>query len=761
MMNLKPKYRLLVSILVMTLLHSCSVKKFIPEGESLFRGGEVTVNDTVKIENKSDLEDELQSLYFPEPNTRFLGMYPGLYYYYKAQKDKPGFIVRYMNKKIGEKPVYYSDFKKDVTADLMENRLQNNGFFQSEIRSTTQEDTNKKTIFVDYNIVIGKPYELANYVLEVDSLEKLDSFPIYDELRTALTGTVLKKGSRYSLGALKYERERIDVYLKQMGYYNFNSNFLLFQADTNLGNNKTFNLYLKIKEGVPAKAKVPYVVKKIEVVHNVAHDSIVERYDSIVVEDITFIQDEIIFIPKRLRPYIIINEGERYDPVASKYTSRRISSIGTYKFVNIDYDEVDSLGSDSMKVRYLNAKISLSPLTKRALQSELKGVTKSNNFTGPSLGATYLNRNIFKGGENFSLSGNIGYEVQFGNQTSGSTNFQWGVNSSLSFPRLIFPGNLDQFFKYSVPKTKLSVGYDFFRRSNLYSLHSYSTSIGYTWDPNRHLSHHLNPVDITYLQLTRTSDLFDEILEENPFLKRSFEQQFIAGLTYSVFYNNLDFTRNRGRFNIKFNFDMAGNALDLISNKKGADTVKTFLGLAYAQYVKADIDFSYHYALNNRGKSIVGRVFGGVGVPYGNSQSLPYVKQYFSGGSYSVRAFPIRGLGPGVYDPETDENLNFDRSGDIRLEANLEYRFPIISYLKGALFADAGNIWNLTDEVEGGQFTSDYINQFGVGTGFGIRVDIQGFVIRFDLAAPLKQPAGTWDFEYKKTVFNFAIGYPF
>lgn len=755
------KYHLFVVVLAVAFLSSCSVKKYMPAGEYLYRGGKVTVQDSVGNKNISGLENELQSLFYPEPNTRILGLYPGLHYYYKAQKEKPNFIIRFLNKKIGEEPAYFSDVKVENTKDLIENRLQNSGFFNSNISLSIIKDSTSKTAKTNYEVSIGKPYQLNNYTVEVDSIEKRDSLPVYVELRNSLSETILKKGSRYDLGAFKAERERIDRYLKDRGYYNFNANFILFQADTNLNNNKTYNLYLKLKKGVPQKSKVPYVVDRVIVYPNITKDTAGVQQDTIVIDEVSFIQNEVFFKPKRLRPFILLEPGKRYSPNESKYTSQRLSSIGTYKFVNINYKEPDTITKDSLWQRHLNATISLSPLTKRSIRAELQGVTKSNGFTGPNLSVTYSNRNIFKGGVNFSAAVNIGYEKQFGKNTSRSSSLQLGANVSLVYPRLLFPGNLDPYFKYSIPKTKISVGFDHYRRSKLYALNSYSTSFGYAWNANRFVTHQLDPIKINYVKLGNRSPYFDSILEENTFLRRSFEQQFIAGLDYSFIYNELGATQKKGNFNIKFNFEIAGNAINLVGRVHGSDSTKSFLGLSYAQFVKSDVDLSYHYDIGHSGNVLVGRLFGGIGVPYGNSQTMPYVKQYFSGGSYSVRAFQIRGIGPGVYVPVDENKFYLDRSGDIRLEANLEYRFPIFSILKGAVFADAGNIWNLNDNVMGGKFTADFINQLGIGVGFGLRVDVQGFVIRFDLAAPIKRPSTAWTFEYKKPVFNFAIGYPF
>ena len=755
------KYRFIVFFIAFTGLYSCAVKKYIPEDELLFRGGEVTIKDTVDIKDKRGLESELQDLLYPEPNKRIVWLYPGLHYYYKAQKEKPGFITRFLNKKIGEEPVYFSDVNIELTEDLIENRLQNSGFFDAKISSAIKKDSTSKKATTDYTVIIGKPYELDNYTIEVDSADSAYSFPVYKEIQHSLEETILTKGSRYDLDAFKAERNRIDQYLKERGYYNFNSSFILFQADTNLNKNRQYNLYLTLKEGVPFKSKVPYLVDTVIVYPNISRDTSNVIEDTTVIEHVIFLQNRLVFKPHRLRPFVLIEPEQLYSPTKSKYTSQRISSIGTYKFVNIQYKEADSIGTDSLKIRHLNATISLSPLTKRSIRAELQGVTKSNNFTGPNLGITYLNRNVFKGGENFSASGKMGYEKQFGNKTNGSSSLLLGLNVSLVYPRLIFPGNLSKYFRYSIPKTKISAGADYFRRTKLYSLNSYSASFGYYWNANRYVTHQLNPVTITYLQLSKRSDQFNAILAENPFLQRSFEQQFIAGLAYSFTYNELVNKAKKGRFSIKMNFDIAGNVLSLLGRKKDGDSIKSFLNLTFAQYVKVDLDLSYHYDIKPNGQTIIGRFFGGIGVPYGNSSTLPYTKQYFSGGSYSVRAFQIRGIGPGVYNPEDNSNLYFDRSGDIRLEGNVEYRFPIISVLKGALFADAGNIWNLNNNLPGGKFTPDFMKQIGVGVGLGLRVDVQGFVIRLDLAAPIKHPTSTWTFDYKNPVLNFAIGYPF
>ncbi len=750
---------ILLLVLLSWICYACSVKKYIPEGAYLYRGGTIHIKDSLHPKNLSQLKEAMNAALFPEPNSKFLGMYPGLHYHYKSKQEHPGFITRYLNKKMGEEPVYLTDVNLENTVKLLQNRMENNGYFYGDVNYSIAIDSLDKTAKIDYNVSIGKPYKMADYVVEK---EASDTLAIYDHIKASLEESILKVGDPFTLSAFKKERNRIDAYLKEKGYYYFNEDFILFQIDTNSYKGKRYKLYLKLKESMPEKAKIPYVLKSVEVYPNKSKDTAQDK-DTIQIDQIDFIQAETFIRPDRLRPFILLHPGQTYSPESSSYTSRRLSSIGVYKFVNIQYKEMDSLVNEKGQ-GLLKSKITLSPMPLNSIQLNLKGVSKSNDFTGPGIGFTYTNRNIFKGGEIFNIKGDFGYEKQFykGNKI-GSSSLSWGVKASLLFPRLLFPGHYEGAFRYAIPKTEISVGYDYLNRTDLYTLNSFSTAFSYIWEENRFVTHRLSPLKIDYVKLANTSRRFDEILAANPFLKHSFEQQFIAGLLYSFTYNELSNKDDKGQLYFRFNFDIAGNAVSLFS-KDEPDGIKTFLGLKYAQYVKGDIDVSYHYQLSHSGENVlVGHIFAGIGIPYGNAKSLPFVKEYFAGGPSSVRAFHIRSLGPGSYKPEPGEYSYFDQAGDISLEANLEYRFPIISVLKGAVFADAGNVWllNGNEYLPGGKFSSDFINEFGVGTGVGLRIDIQGFVLRFDLAAPLKRPAENWKFEYKNPVLNFAIGYPF
>ena len=770
----KKGFLIIISCITLVLLQSCSVQKFIPEDKLLYTGAELELISDDEIANKKDLKTQLQSLITPEPNGKFLGTRWGLYFHYKAQKENPGFINKFLNRKFGEEPVYLSDVDPFKTEELIKNRLENRGYFYSSADSRIIEKKEQKLASVLYKAYVPEePYLVADYKMDNDSLR------IYQVIKETLPEALIDEGDPFNLPVLKLERERIDNELKRRGYYNFSSNFLIFEADTNQYDRKRFDLFLRLKQQVPEEAIRPYIIKDINVYTNYVVGTDTLEREIIRYNDKNYIQNEIFFEPEKLDPFILLEEGELYDPVLSGRTSRRLTSLGTYKFVNIRYDVLEGISTDSLG--YLEANIFLSPLNKRAIRAELKALTKSNSFAGPHLSVTYSNRNLFEGGEILKFTGKAGYEKQFTSEANaGNTSILLGLDTDLIIPRMIFPIDInDNWFEYSIPKTRISAGFEYMNRTKLFSLISVSGSFGYIWKANRYITHELNPFAVNYVQVGNKSKRFQDILDNNTFLANSFEQQFIAGLTYSFIYNGMIDATDLHQFFFNGNVEVVGNALDLLSN---GETPKKFLGLEFAQFVKADVDFRYHYKLTQE-QIIATRLFAGLGVPYGNSEVMPFSRQFFAGGPYSIRAFPIRALGPGSYNPEGDLTY-YDQMGNVRLEANVEYRFPIYQFLKGAIFTDAGNVWNTernnlppsedltpiqlekqTELIEKGTFGPEFLDEIAVGVGVGLRLDIQSFVIRFDLAAPLRTPwfeeGERWEFRYKEPVFNFAIGYPF
>jgi len=291
-------------IVFLLILQGCSVKKFIPEDKLLYSGAKLKVQDTIaKIKGYDELVAQLEALLLPNPNSKFLGMRPKLYFHYKAQQENPGFINKFLNKKIGEEPVYLSDVDPNFREDLLINRLENRGFFYSTATSTISKNDEEKLASIEYEVNIEKPYIMEKYKLDRDTLM------IYKRIGEYLPESPIEEGMRFDLSLLKLERERLERKLLQDGYYNFNAGFLIFEADTNQYVNKKFDLFLRLKKDVPEKAIIPYKISKVNIYPNyvLGNDSIAQ--DTVRFDGKNYIQAEEFFKPKRLDPYILINEG--------------------------------------------------------------------------------------------------------------------------------------------------------------------------------------------------------------------------------------------------------------------------------------------------------------------------------------------------------------------------------------------------------------------------------------------------------------------
>jgi outer membrane protein assembly factor BamA len=755
-------------IFILMMLHSCNVIKYIPAGEKLYTGAEVELEADKSIKGQNQLQYEIEDVIEPAPNKTIFGMRYGLYFHFKAQQQDAGKIMKALNKRFGEEPVYLSDVNTQRTEQIINNRCENNGYFYPQVASSINEE--ERTASAKYSVKVTQPYVLETYVYQRDSTA-IDSL-----IENALKDTELTPGTRFDTEKFKAERQRIDDYLKNKGYYQFNAEYLIFTSDTNQYDTRKYDLYLSFKQVAPKEALRPYVIRDVKVYPNYSLQSSDSATPATIttVDSIDFIQSEVVFKPERLRPFITFRPGYLYNKNRNDITSRRLSSIGTFQLVSIRYDRSDTSGTAPSGD--LDARILLTPAKKQSVRLEVQTITKSNSFAGPGLIGSYQNKNLFKGGERLDISGNISYETQIaGGSAKNLSSFEFKLLNSISFPRLIAPFSINPQKGYLIPNTKFSLNYTLQQRARYYNLNSILFSYGYNFKSNRYTYWEINPVSINYTLVNKQTAEFREILNNNPFLARSFEDQFIVGGTFAFQYSELSEKLKRHRIYFNLGLDIAGNLLGL--GQDLAEAPNQLLGLQYARYVKADIDFR-HYLKLWRQSQLVSRVFAGAGYPYGDSQSLPFVKQYFSGGPNSLRAFRVRSVGPGSYNPPDSSGALsfFDQSGDIKLEANVEFRHPLYSLLKGAVFVDAGNIWLWNDNpaIPGGQFSRSWQQEIGLGVGYGVRLDIQFLIIRLDASIPLRFPyeqnGSHWQQQYAfgqkswrrdNLIWNFGIGYPF
>lgn len=752
------------AILIVLLSASCQTLKHVPEEQKLYGGAEVRLTSEQSIHKRGEVEAELRETVRPKPNKKAGGQRFGLWARYKVERGDSGAIMRKLNDKFGERPVYFKESDIERTKKLLKNRLFNRGYFHAIVNAEVIEK--KNIVYVEYNVHVTRGYKMEDFQYQAEG-SPLDSL-----IEASLENSLIEKGNQYNLETFRRERERIERWLKDKGYYGFRGEYLLFSTDTNHYDDRRYDLYLSLKEGVPDRATRPYKIKKVIVKPNYSvQDDTSKAINE--VEGIIFQGDaNEAFKRKHLITYLDVAPGQLYSEESKMNTIRRLNGIGSFQYVSVRYEVLDTITKSGRGL--LQCNIFLSPAKKQSVSAEMRGVTKSNGFAGPGLSLTYGNKNIFRGGEVLNNTINGSYEAQISDrETQGLASYQLDLQNSLTVPRLIAPGR--HMFKpgYSVPKTRFELNYSMLNRMRFYYLNTFFFSYGFQWRSSSRVQHELSPVAVNYANLSRTTPDFEAILDNNPYLRNSLSSQFIPGITYMVRYSELQ-TNKRNRFYIEYGIDISGNSVSLVREMTGGP--QTVFGVPYAQYVKNDIDIRYYRNVGEKSR-LTARFQAGVGYAYGNSTGLPYIKQYFAGGPNSIRAFRVRSLGPGTYRPPHTFNSFFDQSGDIKLESTVEYRFPLFSYLKGAVFADAGNIWLLQEQenLEGGEFTDEWYDQLAMGAGVGMRVDLDFFVLRLDVAFPVRypetQPNGTnWQDDYtfwndrwigRNLVWNFAFGYPF
>jgi outer membrane protein assembly factor BamA len=421
--------------------------------------------------------------------------------------------------------------------------------------------------------------------------------------------------------------------------------------------------------------------------------------------------------------------------------------------------------------------IELAPMKDISLDLEANVVTKSTGFSGPGFVATLAHGNLARGANRLQLKLDGGVEWQWSNKTTstlGTVSYNVGLSTSITFPRLIAPSFFIHPERFNLPQTSATVGFAILNKIQYYRMASFNMGFGYQWKQPDKITHKYSPVFINSINLLETTPEFDSLMADNPFIRKSFEEQFILGMKYDFTYDN-SLTKQPHGFYFSASLGSSGNLLDLIMRpiKEESERPYTILGNVYSQFIKLSTDGRYYRNIGNI--SIVSRLYAGAGIPYSNSVVMPYVEQFYSGGSNSIRAFVARSLGPGGVAPSEDidpDSLIIDQTGDIKLEGNLEFRFRMSKVLHGALFIDAGNVWMLNpDEARpDAQFQFDtFLDQLAVGTGIGLRFDFNFFILRTDFGFPIRRPYETdgsnWLRDksdiWKNGVLNLAIGYPF
>ncbi|WP_143308723.1 translocation and assembly module lipoprotein TamL [Chitinophaga vietnamensis] len=797
---------------------SCSTTRTVPENDRLYTGSSIKWNEKKKPRDYSSLTEGMEKRIRPMPNKKFLGM-PIKLWLYNMGKEPRGKGLNYLlRKKWGEAPVLMSQAKPDYTANVLKEYLSDHGYFQSDVGASVKY-SGKKKASIQYTATPSLRYTIRSVTYETDSSAIGKTIlPMKEE-------SSLEVGEPYSLDSIKAERERIHANLKEMGYYYFTPDYLIVQADSN--HNGTVAMYVKIKDNTPIAALRPYRMHDITLFpdYSLENDSASvlgtpERYKNVYIVDSS----------KRFKPIVFersvfLRPDSLYRQSSHNITLQRLINLGTFKFVKGQFRPVRdtaihnivgvglnqapvSLTRDSASrarrdsaARYgnyrnmvnnslrldsgwLDAKFYLTPYPRRSLQAELRGTSKSNGFVGSQVKITAKNRNWLHSANLLEISLTGGLEWQTGAKSSGGSNsYVLGGEVAVTIPRFFTPIKGINIRTPYVPRTRISVGYDLYSRAGLYNLNAYTVQLQYLWQHNQYLSHILSPIAVSYVLPTKTTAAYDSILKHDPGQRAAISKQFILGGNYTITYNNQAPNRVHS-FYLSGNLDVSGNLAGLIIPKQG-DSTRNILKNPFAQYERLSLEGRHYWAIG-KGKQWINRLFVGYGLPYGNStygasRSLPFVKQFFTGGSSSIRAFRARTLGPGTYhNPalDTSSRLLANEAGDIKLEFNSELRVHVASVFNVAAFVDAGNIWLQKSDTSqpGGQFKfGSFYKEIAVGAGLGLRIDASIVVVRLDLAFPLRIPYlpekerwvidkiafGDPEWRKKNLILNIAIGYPF
>ncbi len=753
-------------------LGACSVTKYLPKGEKLYTGAEIKLKtfDKIKRVKKAYIKTTGEIAIRPKPNKAIFGMRPKLWMYMAAGETPKSKLKKWF-KKNGEAPVLMSSVKPGAVSAFIDAKLFNIGIFNSYTEFTINE--NKNSVKIIYTSHIQKPYTIKELTYSISDVN------LFQLILSGKEESLILPGEDYNLDNLKKERIRIDDLLKDNGYFYFNPDYLIFKADTSKVNHNV-SLRLSLKDSIPKNALTVYRINNVYIdqdytLNGIGSDKTNDTYKF---QSTIFLakETEMKIRPKVILRSVYLRKQEIYSRKNHNYTLNRLMTMGNFKFVRIKFSD-----SDTSVSGFLDVNILMTPLPVRSFRAEVDLVSKSNNYSGPRMNLTYLNKNTFSGAELLNLNIAGSFEAQLGGKDKNLFSYSLNPLAELYFPGFFTPFKIIKINSMYVPKTHFSLSYNFLKRINYFDMRTSQFTYGFKWKKNIKTEHEFNPISVSYTSIGNQSAAFKAMLASNPFLKKSYEEQFIAGGNYSYTYNEQVLPEKKMQYFFHLTSEVTGNAFSLSKSLAGekvsSDNPSKVLGAVYSQYAKLSLDGRGYYNFADKNKLAL-RLFAGVGKTYGNSSILPYTKQFFSGGPNSLRAFNINSVGPGTVEQNIDNKGFLQLGGDVKLEMNAEFRFNIFRFLKGAVFTDAGNIWllksNPASSVSPFYFSKLY-DEIAVGAGVGLRFDVSFFILRFDLAVPLRKPwleenhrwtvdqinfeSPSWRSE--NLVLNVAIGYPF
>lgn len=773
--NIFSKFKILHFAILLggLIVTSCSPVKFVPEDKYLISKVQV------EIDNEKLSKENAKTLIKQKENYKILGFFKFhlLLYNLSSKKKQDDWL-----KRIGEAPQIYDEDLATKSEEQLFQYAQSKGFFMAKIESDLKIKEKKRKAELTFKLKAGDQYVIQriNYQIKDSVLREL--------YFNSSIKTDLKPGDAFDIENLERHQGDIVKLFRNNGYFYFSKDEIKFIADSSVYKKQVL-VDLLIRPAKNSQIDSAKVFQRFYLNNffisvlpgnsavTVNRDSVSVFSDTLVWGNTTLYQNKKVKYPPALFDRTLrLNKGDLFNNSDVENAFNAFNRLRQFRFVDIQFAEVPAVGDSNL----LDCNVRLAPLNKQATSFDIEGTNTSGNY-GLAGNLMYQHRNMFRGAEVFQMSFRGGIERLQHKDYNYFNTTELGVETSLIIPQLLGPGNFIRQFERFLPKTVITLGYNYQRRPE-YTRTISNVKFGYDWKSTEDIRQVWNVFDYNKVRVFDYDPVFIERIQDL-YIKSSFTDHLIFAMNYSWVFNNQRLTKIKNYTYARFNIESSGNVLWAFSEILNRDRFQQVDSLGnivaeyykafntrFAQYVKGDFEYSRSFIID-KFNSIVGRTFLGLGIPFGNLDVLPFEKKYFTGGANGIRAWPVRSLGPGRYKASPEEYPN--QTADIKLEANLEYRFKLVAFVEGALFLDAGNIWaiNGKDNRAGALFRfNSFYKQLALGTGTGLRFDMSYFILRLDLGMKLRDPAETdhhgWiigNRSYTGNDFNFtfAIGYPF
>ena len=776
---MREKSNYIIGLVMMALLTACSTTSGLQEDEVLYTGiKKIRVEDKKNTYAESVALTEVKAALAYAPNSSFMGSssmrFPlsiGLWVYNKYVNNHKSGFSKWMFDSFSTTPVTLTMVNPETRVKVATNTLQNYGYFQGEVSYDIVPHKNPKKAKINYNIKLGDPYTFDS--IYWDFPEQQDSI-----VQATADNSYLKEEGQFSVVDLQLEKERLTNEFRNQGYYFYRPDYIRYIADSMMIPQKV-RLLVAQDYDTPELAQHKWHIGNISTYIRTRQGNR-DSYGMAFTDSTDLGGVKIVWTGSKtpISPRVMFRNfrfwrRQEFSQSKLEETLANLSNMQIFSRLQFTCTPRDTTQTcDTLDIR-------LDVTMDQPIEAEFDfNITqKSNSQIGPNATIQLSKRNAFGHGETFALKLKGSYEwLTKGAQTVKGqdqiNSYDAGAGVSITYPWLVFPGLNKKRFRYPT-STSFKFDFDHLNRSGFYRLLSFNAEATYAFQTSRSFTHRVTPLSLTYDRLEHTTAKFDSIASKNRALLVSLQDQFIPSMQYTITYDNNWDTHRRFNTWVEFSVEEASNLISGVATLLGKDFFKKgkkMFTSPYSQFLKLTLDLRNKYKLTDK-SLLATRLYAGALWSYGNSNFAPYSEQFYVGGANDIRAFTARSIGPGRYYDYEGRGTYLDQAGDLKLEANIEYRFNMVSNLHGALFLDAGNVWMLRkdDSHPSGEIRSgSVLKSIAVGTGFGFRYDLEFLVLRLDLGIGIHAPYDTGKNSYynfrkfwDSLGFHFAVGYPF